>query len=1044
MLSRIAEPVTISSRTRTGTLLATLLALLLAIGTVVATQTAAGAGVVGRGYAPTGPSRLLDTRSGVGAPIGRIVARHTLSVQVTGRGGIPSSGVAAVALTITVAAPAGAGYVTLYPGGTRPGTSNVNFVSGETTANATVVKVSSSGQVTVYAHATTDVVLDVLGWFPTGSDLVATTPVRTMDTRTGLGRARAPVTGGSAVALQVTGRSGVPPTGVRAVLLNVTVAQPRAAGYVTVYPTGGTAPLASNVSYSTGRNTAGFVVAKVGTGGKVSLFSRATADLVVDVAGYFATGSVYTPLAPSRVLDTRTGKGAPVGKVAAGGAVTLQVGGVSGVAPDADAAFVTITTVNAARSGYATAFPAGTPRPNTSSVNYPDGRPTSNSAFAQLGADGRLTIYTTAATDLVVDVFGWVPDTNPAGQVSALDLLARADTSVELGWVNPVDPDLAEVIVRRAPGSTPPASSTDGTAVPVATPSATSVLDSGLTSGGTYSYSVFTRDSAGNLSPTPSTIVANPATGRLTVADVGQQVAWTADFGGVAAGSTVTFQVRSIVTSMTDEVGQPSWRTIGTGVADPGGVAGFTDPTPLAVSHAYRAVTGSGASLTLSDLVDHAAPSRPTQETGLATVYLDTNEASPILSRTTYLEGRLTIVPGDASAPCGTTPVSQALMKARGRGNSTWSFAKKPYSFNLDQKADLCGLGSNKKWALLANHFDKSLLRTGVAMDIGRDLTNLAWTPKQVPVDFYLNGRYQGSYSLIERVGIATNRVDITALKGNQGGVNDAPPQVTGGYLLEWDYRHSGDHNVQVGPAGIRGWVAISEPQDETDGSGITPAQVAWIDDYLDTVDTVLFSPGFADPDTGWRRYIDEASAVDYFIAQEMTKPLDAVFWTSVNMYKARDADPAPGDQGKLFMGPMWDYDISMGDYVSAGDKVRTDTWLLRYSLGPGIGQSEVNWYNRLMEDPGFVAAVEARWAVVEPALRTTVDSYLPAQRDLVTRSAETNFATWDITTKIWTRQVVKGSWPAEVDYLRDWLRQRITWLDAQLRPDPGTLTPAP
>ena len=1038
MPSRIAEPVITFWRTRSGALLAALLALLLGTGTVVATSTTARAAVTGSGYAPTSPTRLLDTRAGVGAPIGRIVARRSITVQMTGRGGIPSSGVAAVALNVTVTAPASAGYVTVHPGGTRPGTSTLNFLAGEVTANSTIVRVGSGGRVTVYVHATTHVVLDVLGWFPTGSDLVATTPARVMDTRTGLGAARAPVTGRRPVALQVAGHGGVPATGVSAVLLNVTVVTPRVRGYLTVYPTGGTPPLASNVNYSAGQTRAGFVVARVGAGGQVSLYGTATADLVVDVAGYFPTGSVFAPLVPSRVLDTRTGKGAPAGTVAAGGTVTIQVGGVNGVAGDADAAFVNITTVNATGAGYATAFPAGTTRPGTSSVNYPDGRPISNSAMATLGADGRLSIRTTAATDIVVDVFGWVPDTNPPAMVSALDLLDRADTSVELGWANPVDPDLAGVVVRRAEGSTPPASSTDGTSVPPATPTATTVRDSGLTGGTVYSYSVFTVDAAGNVSTTPSTVVANAVAGRLALADVGQQTTWSADFGAAAAGTTVTFQVRSIVTSMTDEVRQASWHAIGTAVADARGVAVLRDDAPLAVSHAYRAVTGSGSSFTLSDLVEHAAASRPTKGTGLATVHLDTNEGSAILSRTTYLEGRLTIVPGDSSAPCGTAAVTQALLKARGRGNSTWNFAKKPYSFTLDKKADLCGMGSSKKWALLANHFDRSLLRTGVAMDIGRDLTNLAWTPKQVPVDFYLNGRYQGSYSLIERVGIATNRVDITALKNTPSGVNDAPPQVTGGYLLEWDFRRSADHNVQVGPGGIRGWVGISEPEDEADGSGITPAQVSWIDDYLDTVDDVLFSPGFADPDTGWRQYIDEASAVDYYIAHEVTKPLDAVFWTSVNMYKTRDTDPAPGDQGKLFMGPMWDYDISMGDYVSAGDKVRTDTWLLRYSLGPGIGQSEVNWYNRLMEDPTFVAAVEARWAVVEPALRATVDDYLPAQRALITRSAEANFATWDVTEQIWARQVVKGSWPAEVDYLQGWLQQRLTWLDGQLAPSPA------
>jgi hypothetical protein len=1019
-------------RTRTSGLAAVLLAVVAALGTSAAPAEAAD---VGSGYAPaTSPARLLDTRSGLGATAGQIPAGRTLTLQVTGRGGVPSTGVAAVALNVTVTGPAAAGFVSVYPGPTRPVASTVNYVAGQTIPNQTIVKVSSTGRVTVYAHSRTHVVVDVLGWFPTGSDLKSLSPVRAMDTRSGLGAPLAQVTGGRSVDLQVTGRTGVPAAGVGAVLLNVTVTRPRASGFVTVYPTGGPTPTASNVNVSTGQTISGFVIAKVGAGGKVSLYTRSTADLVVDVSGYFLTGSTYSPLTPARALDTRTGVGAPVGKVGGGATVTIQVGGMPGVPADADAAFVNVTAVDATGPGVATAYPSGRARPGTSTVNFANGLPVSNSALADLGTDGTLTIHTTSASHLIVDVFGWVPDTNPPAAVSGLDILDRTDTSVTLAWQNPLDIDLAEVVVRRAEGTTPPATVTEGSGVPLATPTATSVTDPTLVTATAYAYSVFTVDSSGHTRHLAQSVVANPATGQLSVQDVGEQASWSANFGPPAAGRTVTFQVRSIVTTMTDEVAQSSWRAIGSAVADGSGVASLLESDPLEVTHSYRAIVGSGSSLTLTGLVSHAAQ-RGTKNTGLATLYLDTNEASPILTRTDYLEGRLTMVPGSATTGCGTTTVTQSLLKTRGRGNSTWTFPKKPYNFNLDKKADLCGLGSSKKWALLANHYDKSLLRTGVAMDIGRGLTNLAWTPKQEPVDFYLNGVYQGSYSLIERVGVATNRVNIDPLEDNLGGVNDSAPAVTGGYLLEWDFRASADHNVQVGPGGIRGWVGIKEPEDEDDGSGITQAQVAFIDGHLDTVDAALFSPAFTHPVNGWRKYIDEASAVDYYIAQEVTKPVDGAFGASVYMHKARDADPAPGDQGKLFMGPMWDYDMGMGNSIVLGDKARTDTWLLRDPLGPNTGQTEVNWYNRLMQDPAFVAAVEARWAEVRPALETTVDSYLPAQAHLIEQSAQVNFTRWSVTEKTSSSQVINGGWHNEVDFLGDWLTARISWMDGELTP---------
>ena len=176
---------------------------------------------------------------------------------------------------------------------------------------------------------------------------------------------------------------------------------------------------------------------------------------------------------------------------------------------------------------------------------------------------------------------------------------------------------------------------------------------------------------------------------------------------------------------------------------------------------------------------------------------------------------------------------------------------------------------------------------------------------------------------------------------------------------------------------------------------------------------------------------------MDYYIAQEVTKPVDGAFGASVYMYKARDADPAEGDQGKLFMGPMWDYDIGMGDFQTLGGKGLTDTWMLRDPLGPGTGQGDVNWYNRLMQDPAFVAAVTARWAVVKPTLLGTVNGYLPAQRDLgwpKSRQPRTS-ASGTSTTRPGTGRSSRASWNAEVTYLQQWLQQRIAWMDGQLAP---------
>ena len=538
----------------------------------------------------------------------------------------------------------------------------------------------------------------------------------------------------------------------------------------------------------------------------------------------------------------------------------------------------------------------------------------------------------------------------------------------------------------------------------------------------TFSLSV----SDGSLTAVDTVVItaATAPASTLTVATSGASAVWTADFDTSRKNLSASLQLLRIVTTMTTEVSTATWVTVGGAkTLNATGDATFTVTAPLAVAHSYRVIITSTGEVTPS--VSYTA-ARATKNTGLATIYFDTNEAGAINSKDTYLEGRFTMTGSTAYPAC--TAVAPALMKAKGRGNYTWTLDKKPYNFSLDKKADLCGLGSNKKWALIANHYDRSLLRNAVAMNIGAQLTNLAWTPKLTPVDVYVNGSYQGSYDLIERVNIAANRVAVDELKDNQTGANDTAPNVTGGYLLEWDFRQGSDHNVMVGENS--GWVGIKEPEDEDDGSGITSAQVSYIHDYLYDADAALFSTNFADPATGWQKYIDAKSAVDYYIANELTKNLDSNMYTSVYMYKTRDTATAPG---KLFMGPMWDFDTAMGDANYPGNQGAATGWYLRdVNSAIDAKQVDVTWFNRLNQDPAFLAMVKARWKVVYPQLLSS-DAFLANQQSLIAASANANFVKWNVKQRLEKVQVIKGSWSAETSYLRDWLKQRLAWMNGQL-----------
>ena len=152
-------------------------------------------GVAGASSAPTfvglKPARLLDTRSGVGAPAAKVGAGQTLVLQVTGRGGVPSSGVAAVSINITATRPTVGSYLTVWPTGqARPTASILNFAAGQTIANSTVVGVSASGQVSIFnSSGSTDVLVDVSGWFPSAGVFTPLTPARLLDTHRQVWRA---------------------------------------------------------------------------------------------------------------------------------------------------------------------------------------------------------------------------------------------------------------------------------------------------------------------------------------------------------------------------------------------------------------------------------------------------------------------------------------------------------------------------------------------------------------------------------------------------------------------------------------------------------------------------------------------------------------------------------------------------------------------------------------------------------------------------------------------------------------------------------------
>ncbi|WP_392544700.1 collagen binding domain-containing protein [Oryzobacter telluris] len=395
------------------------------------------------GYVPLSPARLLDTRStgatvdGVGKGGGTVKGGTPRAVQVTGRGGIPSSGVSAVVLNVTAVKPSASTFVTVYPDGeTRPNTSNLNIVAGSVTPNLVVTKVGSNGKVAFFVNAgASDVLADVAGYFPAGGSFVPLSPARLMDTRSTGATIDGQGKGGGAIAqngtrtLTVGGRYGIPTTGVESVVLNVTGVAPTAGTFLTVWPAGATRPTTSNLNLKKGEVRPNLVVVKLGTAAAVSFFnSMGSVNVLADVAGYIPTGTTFHSLTPGRLLDTRStgatvdGQGKGAGALGAGGVVDVQVTGRYGIpSSGVRSVILNVTGVAPTSTTFVTAYPTGEAPPNASNLNLITGEVRPNLVIAKVGTGGKVRLRNNAgSTHLLADVAGYfvAPTSSTPAQLS--------------------------------------------------------------------------------------------------------------------------------------------------------------------------------------------------------------------------------------------------------------------------------------------------------------------------------------------------------------------------------------------------------------------------------------------------------------------------------------------------------------------------------------------------------------------------------------------------------------------------------------------------
>lgn len=428
------------------------------------------------------------------------------------------------------------------------------------------------------------------------------------------------------------------------------------------------------------------------------------------------------------------------------------------------------------------------------------------------------------------------------------------------------------------------------------------------------------------------------------------------------------------------------------------------------------AVVSSASSIALPDDFP-----RGTAES-LPVLSITTTGAAPIVSKETYLTGEFNLaVDGDA--------VSGSL-EIRGRGNSTWDWVKKPYRLKLTNSTSLLGMPASKHWVLLANYADKTLIRNDLAFTFSNSI-GMEYTPRARYVEVHVNGVPQGVYQLVEQIRIAEDRVNIPELKAG----NTDAESITGGYLLEIDFRYHKDYCLTAwyDPSCVNGVNTKREIDFCIDSNhGMPPfclqnpetlfdpawsAQRAYIENYFAATEAALFGENFADPETGYAAYLDVDSLINYYIINELFKNPDGLV-ASAYVYKKRN--------GKFFFGPIWDFDLAMGN--AGYDNVeKEEGWHIR----------NASWMQRLFEDPAFEARVKSRWqALKDEGKFELLFLYARARANWLEIQQQKNYEIWSITDfASWIEHGKNGgtgSYEAEVNELIRWQSARYQWMDEQ------------
>ena len=425
----------------------------------------------------------------------------------------------------------------------------------------------------------------------------------------------------------------------------------------------------------------------------------------------------------------------------------------------------------------------------------------------------------------------------------------------------------------------------------------------------------------------------------------------------------------------------------------------------------------------LEKIADAPEPDDPSKKeverlTNLPHVYIDTFNGRSINSKTTYVYARMWYVDEDDNV------TFYDSLEIRGRGNATWGLAKKPYKLKFHEKEKLLGKGyaKAKKWTLLANHGDKSLMRNAVTSLMGERL-GMKFNPAYKFVDLTFNDRYDGTYQISDQVEVRPHRVNIAEQEWPLTETSD----ITGGYLLE---AISSDITFYTN------WgIPIRIHYPETDE--ISSDQKYYIQDFIGDFEQRLFSNEFDDKDWGYRPFVDSTSLANWYVCTEISGNVDGFY--STYFYKDQQDD-------HLYWGPLWDYDIA---YNNDNRDREGKGYNTLYQLMADVAYDNMRkWVRRMWEDPWFARLINRRFHEV---VNGGIEKYLNQQIDSLTvlldESKDLNYQRWRIDQRALREIVLYSTYDEYLKDLRYYISEHLKFLDgafAKLCPDDPEPDPDP